>query len=295
MTEILAIDIGGTNTKLAIGDKTGLNSDIKSLKSSKIENIEDLENFIQDYLEDLEKEIDSISIVSGGLVDRKNLEILKAAHAPKLKFKSLREKFNCNVYLENDANAAALGEKTFFQGEVNNLVYLVMGSGIGAGVIINNELLTTDLEGNIGEVGFSVVNYEDENSQYFSKKGVWEAYCSGDGVSKFYQDFSSDEKRLTPTEIFQLSEKGNTEASKFLDEIAKVNAAGLATIVNNFSPEKIVVGGSLITNHRKFFESIKHKITGELENHIVNPNPEIKLSETTNSELYGALAIATRK
>lgn len=292
MTEVLAIDIGGTNTKLAMGDERGLNSDIRSIKSSEIENVEDLENIIRDYLEDLEKKVDSISIVSGGLVDRKNLEVLKAAHAPKLKFKSLGDKFNCDVYLENDANAAALGEKSFFQGEVDNLVYLVMGSGIGAGVIINDELLTTDLEGNIGEVGFSVVNYEDKNSQYFGKRGVWEAYCSGDGVSKFYQDFSSDEEKLTPTEIFQLSEKGNTEASKFLDEIAKVNAAGMATIINNFSPEKIVVGGSMIRNHRKFFESINHKITGELEKHIVNPNPEIKLSETTHSELYGALAIA---
>lgn len=291
MEKILAIDIGGTEIKFAVGSDEGLESDIHSVSSDEIDSVNDLIEVSRGFLERQEvDELSSVSVVSAGIINREKKEVVKAAHVEEMDLKPIGDEFGCRVYLENDANAAALGEKFFNFSDTGNLVYLVMGSGIGAGVMLDDDLLISGSEGGFAETGFSVINYSGEK-EHFDRKGVWEAYSSGANLSRHFEEFSGKEG-FEPSEIFNLAEDGDEQASRFIEKVGRINAAGFATLINNFNPEVIVVGGSLPQENPDFFGEMKNILHKEIRDFIVNPMPQIELTKLERPELYGAIANA---
>jgi glucokinase len=291
MDGILAVDIGGTETSFAVGGEEGI-EEVRNVKTSEIKSIDDLIDELQDFVDVTGVDPVCISVVSAGVVDQAEMEVLEAAHIEEMSLDILGEKFGCEVLLENDANAGALAEQFFNYKSRDNLVYLVMGSGIGAGVILGNELLRSAKDGGVAEVGFSVINYSGEQ-EHFSRKGVWEAYSSGANISDQFKDFSG-KPDVSPSEIFSMAEEEGGPASKFIEKIGRINAAGFATVINNFNPEVIVVGGSMPRKNPDFFEAMKNNLQESIDEFVVNPMPDIELTEFESPELRGAIANAIK-
>lgn len=170
----------------------------------------------------------------------------------------LQKEFALPVRLLNDCNAAVLGEQTFGAGRgVDNLLYITISTGIGAGAIVNGTLLL-GRGGNAAEVGHFIVDTK-YNLPCTCKKGVghWEGYASGRNIPRFFWCCAGMKtKRFkkqfqTAKDIFAAGRARNPAVRDFLDELSKMNARGISNIIAAYDPQLITLGGSVVLENRK--------------------------------------------
>ncbi len=147
------------------------------------------------------------------------------------------------LVIENEANAAVLGEKTYGLGRVHsNIAFISIGSGIGTGLVLNNALYR-GFANNSGEFGHMTV-VPDGLPCRCGNRGCWEVYASDDAALKRFR-----EQTGTPLVDFdallQLAAAGDPVALGALEETARYLGIGLANIANALNPELIVLGGKL--------------------------------------------------
>ncbi len=161
------------------------------------------------------------------------------------------------VFLINDANAAALGEMKYGAAKgCRNFIYVTISTGIGGGIIINGELYT-GATGMAGEVGHMVVE-PDGMPCNCGGSGCWELYASGSAIArrarekiqqgrktKLLQLDSGDLKKIDATLIEKAANQGDILARKLVAETARYLGIGLGSLINIFNPEIIVIGGGL--------------------------------------------------
>lgn len=208
--------------------------------------------------------------------------------APNLKWKNvplkdlIRERFDAPVYVDNEANVGALGEKWFGAGQgIRHMVYLSVGVGLGAGVVLNGELYR-GATGYAGELGHFTI-HPDGPVCGCGNRGCWETFASelatlrrarealhrGDAV--ILQELletgnrhtcsdsagSSDEAftgdgatgdptaRLTVDVLLEACERGDKAAQEVLRETGRYLGIGIAGLVNAFNPEVVIVGNTI--------------------------------------------------
>lgn len=253
----------------------------------------------------------SIGVGSIGPLDLSRGMILKTANLP---FKEiplvsyLRDHFKTNVILVNDAVAGAIGEHIFGAGKMHeNLVYITVSTGIGAGVYVDGRPLIGK-DGNAHEVGHMVIDPEGKLTCGCGGKGHWEAYSSGSGIPKLAKLIISTktEKEVKESLIFKLT-NGNLDnitakivydafkqndriALEIIEHVNKYNTIGIANIVNLYDPSLITIGGSVALNNP---DLIINPIKENLEKYIINRSPEIILTPLgEDAVLYGAIALS---
>lgn len=188
--------------------------------------------------------IEGIGIGVPGIV---NSETGLIEFAPNLGWKNvdLRSFINTEkpVFIENEANAAALGEKTFGMArEIDNMVYVSVGMGVGCGLILGNRLFTGSSY-QAGEFGHMTVEPEGRSCQC-GNKGCWEVYASNDAALKLFKEKSGTELKHIE-EFMDLVLTGNREALETLEMVVKYLGIGIANIVNGINPQMVVIGGKI--------------------------------------------------
>ncbi|MFZ5923980.1 MAG: ROK family transcriptional regulator [Bacillota bacterium] len=170
----------------------------------------------------------------------------------------LEEEFGVPVFIDNDANAATLGEKWRGRGrDVENLVCMTVGVGIGAGIIINNQLYRGAIAG-AGEIGHITIN-EDGPPCACGNQGCLEAFASDaameremrkvmrSGVKSMVEELvGGDEGRITRKIIVQAAKAGDEAALAVIVAAGQHIGVGLANIVNILNPEMIVIAGEAV-------------------------------------------------
>jgi glucokinase len=158
------------------------------------------------------------------------------------------------VTLHNDATAGAIGER-FFGTETANLVYLTISTGIGAGVVVDDHLLS-GWHGNAGAVGHVVVDPDGRRVCGCGGRGHWEAYCSGANVPGYARDRHDGEPTALALEDHDLDAAGvfgaageDEFATRVVDSVARLNAIGVSTLVRAYAPRVVVIGGGVARNH----------------------------------------------
>ena len=174
---VIGIDLGGTSIKIGkIEENNLIKSDIKDLdaKASKEEVINQITQMIDSYYD---SEVEGIGIGVPAIVDTKTGTVYEVVNIPswdEVPLKNiLEDKYKIPVLVNNDANCFALGEKYFGEGkDYDDVVGLITGTGVGAGIIINGKLYSGQdcAAGEFGEIIYLDKNIEE--------------YCSG----KFFQD-----------------------------------------------------------------------------------------------------------
>lgn len=162
------------------------------------------------------------------------------------------------VYLDNDANAAALGEHMFGAGRgVDNLVYLTISTGVGGGIIIDNRLYQ-GVNGNAGEIGHMSVAYNGRLCNC-GARGCLEAYASGTNIAARAREaimaghtsamtaLAGSVDKITGETVEQAIRMGDPVAVRIWVETIEILGVGIANVINIFNPRRVVLGGG-ITN-----------------------------------------------
>jgi glucokinase len=219
-------------------------------------------------------EILGIGIGVPGLVDLQNNLVLDVTNIPSwvvVPLKQLLEdRFQKPVFVNNDANCFALGEKHFGKGKpYRNFVGVTLGTGLGAGIIINNHLYSGQL-GGAGE--FGNIYYRDSNI---------ENYCSG----MFFKN-----RNLSGHELAQKAKAGDVEAQKMFDELGGHIAHGLSNILFALAPEAIILGGS-VSQSFALFENGMRKVFEDFPFRKMYRDLKIEVSAETNMAVLGASSL----
>lgn len=177
------------------------------------------------------------------------------------------------VYLDNDANAAALGEHRFGAGRgVANMVYLTISTGIGGGIIIGGRLYQGE-NGNAGEIGHMSVRFDGRPCACGSR-GCLEAYASGTniaarareavqaGAQSLMPQLAGSVEAITGETVEQAMQQGDALANQIWGETMEILGAGIANVINIFNPQRVVLGGGITNFGDLLFEPIRKVALG---------------------------------
>src|SRR3954454_11711237 len=172
-----------------------------------------------------------IDVATGTVVSSVNIPLEGVALRDELE-----QRFNVPVFVDNDANVAALAEATEIGAQ--QLVMLTLGTGVGGGVIIDGKIFR-GASGRGAELGHMVVDANGRKcpGRTCPNTGCIEAYCSGSAL-----EIASGRKGR---EVEAAARDGDAEALGYLDELGRWLGVGIASFVNMFEPDNIVIGGGL--------------------------------------------------
>jgi len=267
---VLGIDIGGTNTVFGLIEKSGNILFIEHIPTLGHEPADSLVNRLAEKVDSFLEDHPESELVGIGVGAPQDPPNLSWGYVDMVSL--LREKFNCNVSLTNDANAAALGEKYFgIAKDMNDFITITLGTGLGSGIFSGGKILYghDSLAGEIGHLSI------DHNGRKCScgLKGCLEMYASAKGIKETViellqvnpgDDFLSslDLDNVDGKMIDRAVDDGVESAISVYEFTAEKLAYGLAQAATILSPEAFIfyggfslAGDRLFNPTRKAFES----------------------------------------
>jgi len=309
MKKFIAVDVGGTQIRVAIFTKNSTEPILQKKIKTQGENQTPLERLIALLQEVWPKDgdVNSIAIAAPGYLEPEAGIVVSAPNIPGWKnlplSKTLREHFNVPVYLGNDANLAALGEWKFGSGIGHkNLLYITISTGIGGGIIVENQLVN-GAKGMAGEIGH-VVSVPDGPMCNCGKRGHFEAVASGTAIARYVKEKLEEG---IPSQF----PKGSAPSAKEIAAAAKngdplsieaFNTAGfylgrtIADFLHTLNPSILILGGGVSLSG----DLILKPMIASLEKHVISQEYISNLEIVTASlgddaGLLGALALSLEK
>jgi len=181
----------------------------------------------------------------------------------------LSELYSLPITVDNDVNLAAMGELWFGAGQnAQNMVMVAIGTGIGAGIIIDGALYRGANEAS-GEIGNMLTGYEflGKNFQDF---GALESVASGTGIAErgriaLQGERSAEElENLTAEDVFEAAKQRQDWACTIIDETVDYLAIAIANLAVTFDPELIILGGGVSRSADMLVEPILQRINGTI-------------------------------
>ncbi len=295
----IGIDLGGTNIVASVVD-----DDYNIIGTSKTptnapRSADEIFDDIADVCEEAVKtagltmeDIDSVGMGTPGTVNQDGI----IEFANNLAFNNvpartmLAKRINKpeeKVFIENDANCAALGEAYAGCGNgAKDFVAVTLGTGVGSGVIIGGKIVNgVNYAG--GECGHMVIVVDGEQCSC-GRKGCWEAYASATALirqtKKAMEEYpdslmhklAKEEGKVSGRTAFDAMRLGDIAGIKVVDDYIKYVACGLINIVNALQPEIICIGGgicnegeTLMKPLRRFVQSERYSIHSKIQTKIV--------------------------
>lgn len=302
MTYAIGVDIGGTKVAVAVVEERGriISQSIipTNLQIPPEAMIAEIQQEIRRVIEKsgvLMNQILGIGIGAPGPLDSKNGFISCPPNLPAWVDIPIRElverSFSIPVFLENDANAAALAEKWIGAAVDNdNFIYLTVSTGIGAGIVAEGQLLK-GLKGNAGDIGHTVVD-PSYGKCVCGQSGCLESIASGTAIAKRATEITG--KQITAKEVCHLYNEGHPEIVEYMTGVFKVLGVAAVNLINTFDPEKIVIGGGISEFGEPLFESVRQYV-GRCALNPTGRNTDITAAKLgQNAGVIGAAALCFR-
>ncbi|MBL4936166.1 ROK family protein [Clostridium sp. YIM B02515] len=266
MKNIACFDIGGTFIKYGVVNETG-----KILYKGKFESPKtDCKNTIpRDLIKKIKEmqekyEIHAVGISTPGNVDSKNGEIIFASDnlpgytGAKLS-ESIKNETNLDCYVENDVNAAALGELWLGAGRgKDTFVCIALGTGIGGAIIINNKIYKGIGQG-AGEIGHTTIDIHGEKCAC-GGTGCYERYGSTSALIRNYAALANiNVSEINGEEIIDRVKKGESLAVKVYEKFINNVAIGIVNLVHLLDPGIVIIGGGISAQGKPFFDKISSR------------------------------------
>ncbi|HEY4543952.1 MAG TPA: ROK family protein [Tissierellaceae bacterium] len=312
---ILGLDIGGTKCAVLLAKEE--NEDITFLDRYEIKTEGPWEYVIDKLLDkgmvmvdnnNIKKEDLVIGISCGGPLDSKRGVIMSPPNLPGWDdvyiVDYIYRKTNIKAKLKNDADACALAEWKYGAGKgYENLVFLTFGTGLGAGLILNNALYT-GANNMAGEVGH--IRLEDDGPVGYGKRGSFEGFCSGGGIAQLAKEKARELKEqgknasfvkdniddITTKDVALAAKSGYTDAIEVFELSGKYFGRGLSIIIDILNPE-IIIAGSIFKRSGKFLEKTMYE---EIEKEaLIHSRKNVKIVPAKLGEEigdYGAVVAA---
>jgi len=178
-----------------------------------------------------------------------------------------------SVVVENDADAAALGEYTWGVGQGSaRFLYVTFSTGIGSGAILDHKLYR-GVDGSHPEVGHSIVDPNGPQC-YCGARGCWEMLASGTSLAAWFNARRPGGPGLSAREICALAEQGDPLAQAAVMYEADYLGLGLANLVTMFVPDVIALGGGVIKSWPLFKERVQQVV---LQNTRMVPAEKVRI------------------
>ena len=295
----IGIDLGGTNIVASVVDDDYNIIGTSKTPTNSPRSADEIFDDIADVCEDAVKtagltmeDIDSVGMGTPGTVNQDGV----IEFANNLAFNNvpartmLAKRINKpeeKVFIENDANCAALGEAYAGCGNgAKDFVAVTLGTGVGSGVIIGGKIVNgVNYAG--GECGHMVIVVDGEQCSC-GRKGCWEAYASATALirqtKKAMEEYpdslmhklAKEEGKVSGRTAFDAMRLGDIAGIKVVDDYIKYVACGLINIVNALQPEIICIGGgicnegeTLMKPLRRFVQSERYSIHSKIQTKIV--------------------------
>jgi glucokinase len=235
---VIGVDLGGTKVRAGVAVNGEVKKEKQQLFNSRASKAETLGQLIDLITPMVNSEVRGIGLGVPSVIDVSKGIVYNVVNIPSWDVVPLKDiledKFSIPVSVNNDVNCFILGEHRFGRVRgMKNVVGITSGTGLGSGIIINNEPYYGCNCG-AGEVG--LVSYGDHNIEYYASGNFFEAVH---GMPAIY--------------VHQLALSGNEKAQRLWREFGAHMGQAIKTVVYAYDPEAIVVGGSLSKAYR-FFE-----------------------------------------
>jgi glucokinase len=256
----IGIDIGGTNTVFGVVDEKGNCLAQNSIKTSDFPQVSEFVAIVSKEVNILIDSLGHTEIIGMGIgAPNGNYYTGTIDFAPNLKWEGIvhlvdlfKEYFKFPIYLTNDANAAAIGERIYGAAKgVDDFIMVTLGTGLGSGFVVNGNLVYGH-DGFAGELGHTIV---DKNGRACGcgRKGCLETYASASGIVRTAKEFLANSENsllsglneITSKSIADAAHKGDRLALDIFDYTAEKLGFSLANTVAISSPKLIVLFGGL--------------------------------------------------
>lgn len=258
---VAGIDIGGTKIAAGLVNERGNILTQSEFPTDSKQGIPNVCDRITEALEEQTRELGltphelrGIGIGCPGPMDRQTGEIQNPYTLPGWESGSLtdtlRERIPLPVILENDADAALLGECFVGAGKgFASVVMLTFGTGVG-GAILSDGQIVRGVEDSHPEIGLMPV-LPDEAVDYSGVPGSLESIASGSGITKAGVRAGYSDSRA----VFAAAQQGNTDAQVIIDRAIRAVSLACLSLSHTVCPERIILGGGLMDEHYEQFES----------------------------------------
>ncbi|MDE5715135.1 MAG: ROK family glucokinase [Anaeroplasmataceae bacterium] len=303
---IFGIDIGGTSIKIGLFYEDGTLKEQWEIPTYKETIFQDLAKNLLNYLNvnQIKKEdilgygIGIPGIMKNGIalscvnLGWTNVDIKKEF------CKAMGD--NVKVFVFNDANIAAFGEAYFTDNPFDSVVFVTLGTGVGGGIIIQNEIVEGS-NGLGGEIGHMKVDDTYQFDCSCGRKGCLETLASATGIvrlTKFhhkkYPTILNISETLTAKEVIDAAKKGDVLSSYVLQESCKALAKGLSNLSVTMNPDLFIIGGGLSNAGEFLLQEIQKQFNQVCIS--LTRNTKIQLAKLKNNAgIYGACAYLIKK
>jgi glucokinase len=287
---VAGVDIGGTNLRVALADTSGNSLDKWAVSTPANKGPEAVVNLICEGLDRLlqarrssREHLLAIAAGAPGVTDVDRGVVIATSYLMgwrEVPFRDLLEAaLGVPAAVDNDVNMAAFGEARagIAQG-VNNFVFLGIGTGVGAGIVLNRRLFRGDTW-TAGEIGYLLVPGTSVAPVEMDEPGPLESLVGGEGIrsqwrSRCASALNGRDANLNATQIFDLALRGDSPAQEVLELASRTLAYAVSNIAMILDCRLLVLGGS-VGLHPAFVQATRA--------HLAERGPQFQLELETSS------------
>ncbi len=284
----IGIDLGGTTIKAGMVNEAYEIIQELSIPTQRERQAEEIIKDMATLCKDLitachinEADIHSVGIGCPGLVEVQSGKVLSSSN---LNFENVpvceifKKYCDFDVYIENDANCAALGEvMSGAAKDSKSALMITFGTGVGGGIILDGKIYRGAFCG-AGEIGHQVINFNETSSCGCGRKGCYEQYASATALVKKAKEaacanpeslllqYAEDKQieNINGKVIFEAAHANDAVALEVLDRYYQLIAHGATNLINILEPEILVLGGGISGQGEYIVEPIKKYISAQM-------------------------------
>ena len=276
---VIAADLGGTNLRTATVDASGQVLDRIKHSTPKAETADEIVRAIVEAARECERlaqargeKIRAVSVVVPGTVQMETGIVTKAPNIQCLNgFRlaaALEGELRFPAVIENDANAAAVGEMWQGAGQGHQtIICITLGTGVGGGLILNGELWR-GVDGSAAELGHIGVEPFGDVPCPCGSRGCLEVYASATAIVRMTREMRPrypssllhTSEDLTAEKVYRSGLEGDELALEVFRRMGIHLGVGLASLVNIINPESIIIGGGVAAGWDLFIEHVREQV-----------------------------------
>src|SRR5215204_4656503 len=304
---VFAVDLGGTHLRVALVDDTGRILQQLKQETPKGDSAESIIDALASAAESWGSNQSSIvaaSIVVPGAVDSGKAVVLQAPNLPSLVNFALKaeleRRLGWSVFLENDANAAAVGEMWMGAARgCRDVISVTLGTGVGGGVILDGKLWRGS-HGSAGEIGHTTVDPFSGLKCKCGNTGCLELFASATAIVRMTRESLSSfpessliSEELTAEKVYEAGSAGDELALAVFKRFGMYLGIGLANLINLIDPQIIVIAGGAVNGWDLFAEEMYRQVDERAFRTTAQQQVKIARAECgDNAGLLGAARLA---
>jgi glucokinase len=262
---VIGVDLGGTNLRVALLNSDGVILDKRKEATQAslgwknvVERLVGAISRQRKIAVQLGLDVTTVGVGAPGVIRMEKGVVVKSPNFPDWNNLPLREHLekalHLPVVIENDANAAALGEQWRGAGRgISSMILLTLGTGVGGGIVLNDKVWH-GADGMAGEIGHMTLIPDGRSctcgntgclEMYASARGIVQSYCEELGNTASVSETHPVLKEVTSEKVYQAAREGDAIAERVMKDMGRMLGIGIANLINIFNPQMIVIGGGV--------------------------------------------------